>query len=1124
MFFLLRFGSTSNTISFVTLALALALNASLFSGCKIEPKAKLTTNEEDFIAQKDFKKGTGLFKMLLPSQTGITFRNDIVDDLEMNPLMYVYAYNGGGVAAGDLDGDGLPELIFTSNQNGIELYRNKGVLKFEEVSATAGLRGFAGWFTGVTLVDINADGLLDVYVCRSGIDSSQRSNLLFINQGNLRFKEQASVYGLNDDSPSSQAYFFDYDSDGDIDVFIVNHPVSFENIWNIPAYQSTQFGDEGADVLYENNKGIFEDVSAQAGIENMFTFGLSASVADFNNDGLPDIYVANDFISPDQLYINNGNKTFTNKASAYFSNTSMFSMGSDAADLNGDDFPELMSADMLSETHFRQKSNMFTFPLAAYNTFHTFVPLQFIHNPLHINNDGKNFVNSEFYAGVARSDWSWNINFADFDNDGLKDIFVTNGIKREYSSLDFVTLQESLGERMGFRHNAHTLLKQMPIKRLRNALYLQQADFKFSDASIQAGMPQKLISNGAIYADLDADGDLEIVINNTDTVASVYKNLSTENGKNNFIHFTPKGDGLNTYGIGVRVKIFFDEGKTQTMEQSNSRGFHSCPQHGIWFGLNNKKLIDSITVTWQSGKQQRLYKIAANQHIILNEKNATAINQNQQTNPYILLQRKQPIETNLLNHKEGIFNDFKKDRLQPFKISAEGPSAIVIDVNKDGLDDFIVGGSKNGTPTTLFIQNKTGAFTKKEIVDNSNEITGIASADFNSDGYTDLLLTTGSNEFDSANNKLKPILLLNNKKEGFADASTWLPAMVKQVSSSPLFTDVNNDGLADILLFGRMVPSSYPSGNGRSYLLINTGKAFIDKTLTIFPELLTMENVTASALLKNVKQKIPDILIAEEWQPIKLFKSEKGKFKRKLFYSELDSLKGLWRSLKIGDVNGDKIPDILIGNFGLNDYLQASTKEPLALYFNDFDGNGINEPLLFHYLKGKSALLYDRNIFCEQMPKYRNKFLNYKSFAHAKIGDLIESEKMQSSKKYEATYLENTLLIGLQNRHYKKAALPYQFQLQPIYDWLITDFNSDGLPDIAATGGSDAAYYFTPNTTGYGSLISLNDGNNNFYFAKNSGFEERVIGRKILLLNSPANEKTVSFIYNNAPIATYSFK
>ncbi|MDB5283278.1 MAG: RNA-binding protein, partial [Bacteroidota bacterium] len=713
-----------------------------------------------------------LYTLLSPQQTNVVFRNDVSEDSAWNILLYNYSYNGGGVATGDLNNDGLPDLVFTSNQHGARVYLNKGGLKFEDVTAKCGLDDTIGWTTGVTLADVDGDGWLDIYVSKSGPKGGRiRENRLYINNKNLSFTERGREFGLNDGEPSTNAVFFDYDNDGDLDCFIINHPENFDQILQPLAFTDTSTLPTGRDRMLENVNGHFVDVTEKAGLAHSYGYGLSVSVSDVNGDGYDDLFIANDYLSDDQLYINNGNKTFTNQTAKYLSHTSLFAMGSDFGDINNDGKQDLMVVDMKPDNHFRIKNNLFFFPMEYYySRVNVLAPHQFIQNSLQLANDTGAYSEISQLSGLDKTDWSWNVLIQDFDNDGWNDIHITNGTKRDQNELDFVMLNDDELAPQAFSHDERNLYKRMPTTLLKHYAYRNKRNLQFEDVSEKWGLDAASIANGAAYADLDGDGDLDLVVNNTDSVAFIFRNNADKMPDANYLRIRLIGAVKNTFGLGAMVKVHAGT-LNQTKELENGRGFESCSEPILHFGLGEKQTVDSLEIFWKDGRYSLLKNIKADRLLTISEDSSRIGKVRKFTTsgqPHLLAEKPKTI-LNFVHH-ESKFNDFKRDRLLPYQLSKEGPGMAVADVNGDGMDDiFITNGA--GNSGKLFLQHKNGTFTESAGQPWSNDITyeglGAVFFDANGDGKPDLYIATGSNEFKEGDKQLKDKLYINDGKGHF---------------------------------------------------------------------------------------------------------------------------------------------------------------------------------------------------------------------------------------------------------------------------------------------------------------------------------------------------------------------
>jgi hypothetical protein len=1069
----------------------------LFHACK----EKSPENNEEAIRTDSNE----LFTLLDSKETGITFQNTLTEGLNTNILMYEYFYNGGGVAAGDFNNDGLVDLYFTSNMSDNKLYLNRGDIKFEDITSICGAAGRPGpWKTGVNVVDINADGKLDIYLCYSGaLPAEKRKNQLFINKGvNSRgtpmFEDQAEAYGLASTGYSNQSYFFDYDKDGDLDMLLLNHNPKNLPILNVEA-TAKLFKEDNPEKglrLFKQTNGKFEDATTKSGINGSeLSYGLSLGISDFNEDGWPDFYVSNDYGVPDFLYINNKSGTFTNQLQEHVGHTSQFSMGNDVADINNDDLPDIFTLDMLPEDNHRQKlllgpDNLDKFKLNVRSGFY----YQYMRNMLQLNNGNGTFSEIGQIAGMSNTDWSWAALFADYDNDGWKDLYVTNGYFRDYTNLDFINYMNQYVAAKGrlMREDVMEIIKQMPSSNVVNYIFKNKQGNRFENETLAWGVNQQSNSNGAVYADLDNDGDLDLVVNNINLPAFIYRNESRKLNKNHFLDVQLTGDGGNTQGLGVIVKIFYND-QMQRVEQNPARGYLSTVSTTLHFGLGNLEKIDSLIITWVSGKVQKLYNVNANQVLKLTEKDA-----HDKTSPVKpvapwftetepSIKYKEILDTNI--------NDFNRQSLLISQFSFDGPCITKSDVNKDGLEDLIIGGAA-GQTASVFTQQKNGTFAARNIPafekDKNCSDADVAIFDANVDGYPDIYIASGGyDDFSETDELLQDRLYLNDGSNNFIKNKN-LPA-ANGSKSCVRIQDINGDGAPDIFVGGRVVPGRYPE-TPRSYILINDGKGnFSDQTQQVCPELSKAGMVTDAAWVDLDLDQKNELVVVGEWMPVTVFKIENGRLVNNTSKFFDKNYSGWWNKISIGDFNGDKRPDLIVGNMGLNTQFKASEKEPLEMYYKDFDNNGSVDPIFSFYIQGKRYPYITRDELLGQLPVMRKRFANFKSYADITMDDLFEGNILKDAGHLVADHMATSSFISNASGKLELKELPIQVQYSPVYTIDTMDFNGDGNTDLLLCGNNS----FTKIRLGkfdanYGVLLAGNGkGNFNYIKQTESGFHIR---------------------------------
>jgi enediyne biosynthesis protein E4 len=1074
-----------------------------------------------------------LFTTLPASFTGVSFTNRLEDTPELNVFTYRNFYNGGGVALGDLNGDGLPEILLTSNLESNRLYLNEGEFRFRDITDAAGLaprKGF--WATGVTMVDINGDGLLDIYICYAGnVAGERRANELYINNGLSadgipQFTEMAARYGIADEGYSTHAVFFDYDGDGDLDLYLVNNsfrPVSSFGLRNIRHVRD----ELGGDKLYRNDGGRFVDVSEEAGIfGSEIGFGLGVAVSDVNRDGWPDIYVSNDFFERDYLYINNRDGTFSEVLDRQMSYLSYFSMGLDIADINNDGWSDIYVTDMLPEDDERLK---LTSAFESWDTYRTKVANgyhhQFMRNMLHLNNGNGTFSDIGQLAGVARTDWSWSALLADFDLDGHKDIHVTNGMPRDLTSQDYIsflandaTMASSIREgRVDFLG----LVDAMSSTPLPNYAFRNNGDLTFSNESAAWGLNTEGFSNGAAYGDLDGDGALDLVVNNINQPASVYRNNArTLIPGNHYLQVVLEGEGSNRFAIGAKVtlrsgdQLFFQE-------MMPARGFQSSVDYVLTFGLGRLDRVESLMVEWPDGRVSVQDDVAANQRIIVRQSDGEL---DVPAQPVHVAQLFSDVTDDVVfdfAHRENAFVDFDRERLMPKLLSTEGPFMAVADVNGDGLSDMFIGGAKD-QPGRLMIQTPDGGFSGSDAVfrqDSTSEDLGAVFFDATGNGAPDLYVVSGGSEFSDMAPALQDRLYLNDGRGNFRKADGHLPPM--NVSGSRVTVlDFDGDGHLDLFVGGRVVPGRYGI-DPPSVLLRNDGRGrFTDVTQQVAPELARIDMVTDAVWTDVDGDGRPDLVVVGEWLPITVFRNTDAGRLEPMAVAGLELSHGWWNRIVAGDFTGNGRTDFIIGNLGLNTRLRAAADEPVTMYVKDFGRTGFVQQILTHYTNGDSYPLVLRDDLIKSITFLKTRYLNFADYANQRVTDVFSADVLADAVVKKAHTFATALARNNGDGTFTLVPLPHDAQLAPVYGILAGDFDGDGHQDVLLAGNFDGVKpELGRMSAGYG-LLLRGDGNGGFVPvpARDSGFSVPGQARDIQRLRTRSGDLFVVARNNDRPL------
>ena len=1106
--------------------------------CTKTPGEKKIAGDETLTAEEP------LLQLLSPDETGIHFSNTINETFEMNITTHINTSNGGGVAILDANNDGLQDVYFISSSGENKFYLNQGNLKFKDITATAGLASAEGFEVAVTAVDINNDGYLDIYVCRAGpLEEEARRNKLFVNNKDLTFTERSTEYGLDDKSASMGANFFDYDNDGDLDLYLLNYPVDFQYASKInvkPNADSTAV-EPILDPIHEydshrfyrndgppgpNGTGGFKDVSKQAGIWN-FGYGLSVSIEDFNQDGWMDVYVANDFIQPDLLYINNRDGTFTNQLKNYVKHTTQHSMGTDLSDYDNDGLFDLFAVDMLSRTQYRKKTLLSTNSQNKYTTLIRngyFEPV--IRNVLQHNNGNGTFSDVACLANVFDTDWSWSGLMADLDNDGWKDLLVTNGYQREVTDLDFINFKFADIKAKGAIKNqfqeVHDFLNMIPQYKLRDFVFRNKGDLTFEDKTGQWMTNPPTWSNGAAMADLDNDGDLDYLVNNINDEAFVYQNLSADKKENNYLQMTCTGPASNPFAIGTTVRIYYNH-QQQYFLMTPLRGIFSSVEYLVHFGLGKTTVVDRVEVRWPDGKVQVLNQVPANQRLHLSY--TDAVTPSSVAAKITKTQFTDITKSSKLSftHIENDFVDFESYFLMPWALSDLGPLMATADVNKDGLTDVYIGNSF-GKSSGLFVQNPNGTFSilskQQWDVDSIYEDHGAVFFDADMDNDMDLFVISGGYESISPQ-AWQSRLYINDQGKNFINARGAIP-LLKDICLRAVSLDYDEDGDIDLFLGGRVVAGKYPSVP-ESYILRNDRNKFTDVTREVSKEFGQVGMVTDLQIANIDENPDLELVVVGEWMAITVFKLSKGKVtKTDAKDFRLDQSNGFWNKLVIADLDGDGDNDLITGNLGLNSQYRASPEKPIQCFAGDYDQNGSIDPILTYFEGDHCYPFVQKDVLIKQIPMMKKKFVFAKDYAKATIQDILSPKQLKESMvlscyMVESGWWENT------KGQFTFHAFPSQAQASPINGILVHDLNHDGQQDIFVAGNKYRMEVETGRLdSGIGTFLQ-GDGKGGFMWVNNllTGIWAMNEARDLALLTGPNETLRIIVSNNNAAVQVF---
>ncbi|SEF55949.1 VCBS repeat-containing protein [Algoriphagus boritolerans] len=1016
-----------------------------------------------FSCQKDPTKVLTLYQEVAADTSGVDFRNDLSFDEDFNVFTYRNYYNGGGVAIGDINNDGFADLYFTANLGPNKLYLNKGDFKFEDITETAGVAGTRAWSTGVAMADVNGDSFLDIYVCNSGdISGDNKQNELFINQGDGTFIEMAEEYGLADQGFSTHAVFFDYDKDGDLDVYLLNNSYQAIGSFNKMQNERPNRDPVGGDKLFRNDGGKFTDVSEEAGIYgSIIGFGLGITIGDVNQDTWPDIFISNDFFEKDYLYLNNQDGTFTESLESSMRSISAASMGADIADINGDGLLDIFVTDMLPEpqTRLKQVTTFENWDKFQFNKTHGY-HYQFSRNMLHVNNGDGTFSEMGRLGNVEATDWSWGALMFDMDNDGMRDIFVANGIYQDITDLDYLNFiddeqtKSQIISEGGVNYKA--LIDPIPVNPIPNYAFHNLGELKFENKAEAFGLSQPIHSNGAAYGDLDNDGNLDLVVNNVNQPAQIFKNQGkTLNPNNHSLQVKLIGKGQNTQAIGAQIRMTAGD-QIFYAEQMPNRGFQSSVDPKITIGLGTLEQVDLIQILWPDGKYTELKDQVTNRLLEVKWEEASDLQEGKSFFETKIAPQFIKAENSNLEyiHTENAFVDFDRDRQTYFMFSTEGPAFAKADVNGDGLDDHFFGGAKT-FPAKLFLGDPSGKFKESPqeafLADALSEDTDAVFFDADGDGDLDLFVTSGGNESGFGSPDLADRLYLNDGKGNFNKKSVPGLSTVFSSSSTVKLIDINDDGAMDLFVGGRLVPFTY-GAPASSQLWINDGMGnFAEQSATLAPALKDLGMVTDAQVVDWDGNGKMDLVVVGEWMAPTFFKNTGGKLE-KTEMPNLANLKGWYRTIEIGDFNGDGLPDMALGNHGLNTRFKASASSPVSLFLNDFDQNGSIEHIFTQNVDGVQIPYTLKHELERQVPGIKKKYIRYSDYNNKGLNDIFPKEITDQSIIQEVNSFESGVLMNLGGGNFEWKPFPRFAQRSWTFAIQVLDINEDGIPDLILGG------------------------------------------------------------------------